>query len=672
MLLPINREEMAWRDWYYLDFLLITGDAYVDHYSFANAIIGRWLEHLGYRVGILPQPDFRDPEAFKVMGKPRYAVLISAGNMDSMINHYTAAKKVRSKDLYSPGGKRGLRPDYTTDAYAKSARQAFPYTPIIVGGVEAGLRRFAHYDFWQNKVLPSALISSGADLLVYGMGELPLKEIAAKLAAGEGVEGCRRIAGVCYKTDKPPVKKIMEIPSLRQVSKNKRAFAQAFAYIENENNFYDGRTVVQRHDDVYLVANPPSRPLTTAEMDEIYDLPFENRWHPVYDESGGIPAFDEVEFSLLSHRGCFGGCSFCSINFHQGKIIQNRSEKSLMAEAERLTAKPNFKGYIHDVGGPTANFRGQGCDKAKKRGNCRNKQCLYPEPCKNLKPNMKEYVRLLQKIENLPKVKKVFIRSGIRYDYMMADRRDDFFKHLVANNVSGHLKVAPEHCSENVLAAMEKPSFKVYHAFQNKFNKLTKEIGKKQYVLPYFIAAHPGSRLEDAIELAVVMKKAGLRPEQVQLFIPTPGSRSTCMYYTGLNPGTMKPVYVPRSEEERDMQRALLQYGDKKNWSLIRKALEKAGRTDLIGWGQNFLVPPAKNDAHGKQESFSKQSAKPDNKKQVRRSGYGKNNGRFDRENGGKGSNYGKKRQNQHGGRQGNSADTNHPRRSNTKKEKRR
>jgi uncharacterized radical SAM protein YgiQ len=619
MLLPVNRDEMALRDWYYLDFLLISGDAYVDHYSFANAVIGRWFEHLGYRVGIIAQPDVNDEESLKIMGKPRYGILISAGNMDSMINHYTAAKKTRSGDLYSPGGKRGYRPDYATNVYVKMAKKAFPDVPIIIGGVEASLRRFAHYDFWQNKVLPSILISSGADLLVYGMGELPLKEVAEKLAAGEGIGGCRRIAGVCYKTVKPPVKKIMEIPSLRQVTKNKRAFAQAFAYIENENNFYDGRPIVQRHDDIYLVANPPSRPLTTAEMDEIYDLPFENRWHPMYDDLGGIPAFDEVEFSLLSHRGCFGGCSFCSINFHQGKIIQNRSEKSILAEAVRLTEKPNFKGYIHDVGGPTANFRGQGCEKAKKRGNCRNRQCLYPEPCQNLRPNMKGYVQLLQKIENLPKVKKVFIRSGIRYDYIMADRRDDFFKHLVEHNVSGLLKVAPEHCSENVLAAMEKPNFKVYRSFQDKFNRYTKSIGKKQYVLPYFIAAHPGSRLTDAIELAMVMKQSGLRPEQVQLFIPTPGSRSTCMYYTGLNPRTMKPVYVPRSEEEREMQRALLQYSEKKNWPKIREALEKAGREDLIGWGPNFLVPPPKGQADNISSGSKNKSTKKRNSGRSKR-----------------------------------------------------
>ena len=597
MFLPVSREEMAFRDWYYLDFVLISADTYVDHYSFAAAIVGRFLEHLGYRIGIIAQPDWHDPDSVKALGKPRYGILISGGNMDSMVNHYTANKKPRRQDLYSPGGKRGMRPDYATNVYTKLAKAAYPELPVIIGGVEASLRRFAHYDFWQDKVLPSMLVQSGADLLVYGMGELPLKEIAAVLAAGGTVNDCRRIAGVCYLTDKPPVKKIMEIPSYRQVKKSKRAFAQAFNYIDLENNFYDGRPIVQRHDDIYLVANPPARPLTTAEMDEIYELPFENRWHPIYDEAGGVPAFAEVEFSLLSHRGCFGGCSFCAINFHQGKIIQNRSDKSLLAEAKRLTKKPNFKGYIHDVGGPTANFRNQGCEKAKKRGACRKRQCLYPTICPNLHPHQKEYIKLLQDLRGLPGVKKVFIRSGIRYDFVMADRRPDFLRELCAHHVSGHLKIAPEHCNERVLAMMEKPPYKICRAFTERFNKESAALGKKQYVLPYFIAAHPGSDLNAAIDLAVNMKNSGFRPEQVQLFMPTPGSRSTCMYYTGLNPRDLSPIYVPRSQEERDMQRALLQWSNPKNYELVRKALIKAGREDLIGFGRNALVPPEKGGA---------------------------------------------------------------------------
>jgi len=633
MLLPISREEMAFRDWYYLDFVLISADAYVDHYSFAAAIIGRWLEHLGYRVGIIPQPDWNDPESVKALGKPRYGFLISGGNMDSMVNHYTATKKRRREDLYSPGGKRGMRPDYATTVYTKLVKAAYPELPVIIGGVEASLRRFAHYDFWQDKVLPSMLVDSGADLLVYGMGELPLKEIAATLAAGGTVADCRRIPGVCYLTDKPPVKKVMEIPSYRQVRLNKRAFAQAFNYIDLENNFYDGRTVVQRHDDIYLVANPPQRPLTTAEMDEIYEMPFENRWHPIYDADGGIPAFKEVEFSLLSHRGCFGGCAFCAINFHQGKVIQNRSDKSLIEEAKKLTERPGFKGYIHDVGGPTANFRNQGCDKAKKRGTCRNKQCLYPTVCKNLHPNQQGYIKLLKDLRNLPGVKKVFIRSGLRYDFILADRRNDFFKELVANHVSGHLKIAPEHCSEQVLSKMEKPPYKLCRIFTERFNKETAAIGKKQYVLPYFIAAHPGSDLNAAIELAVNMKNSGFAPEQVQLFMPTPGSRSTCMYYTGLDPRDLSPVHVTRSEEERNMQRALLQWKDSKNWPLIRKALRKAGREDLIGYGPQALVPPERDAQPGKKSAAKtapgrnqKDSPKANTRETGRARGY-KDNG---------------------------------------------
>ena len=605
MFLPINREDMQLRDWHYLDFLIISGDAIVDHASFGPPLIGRWLEHLGYRVGILAQPDWRDIDAFKVMGKPRYAVLISAGNMDSMVNHYTATKKPRRQDAYSPGGVMGRRPDYATIVYSKMAKKAFPGTPLILGGVEASLRRFAHYDFWQDNVLPSILVDSQADLLVYGMGELPLQEITAKLAAGGSIADCRRIAGVCYLTKKPPQKKVVEIPSLRQVKQSKRAFAQAFAWAEQEQNFYDGKPVIQRQQDCYLVANPPSRPLTTKEMDQIYELPFENRWHPSYDALGGVPAFAEVEFSILSHRGCFGGCSFCSINFHQGAVIQNRSDESILREAKKLTEKPNFKGYIHDVGGPTANFRNQGCEKAKKRGVCKNRLCLYPEPCKNLKPNQAAYLKLLQKIQQLPKVKKVFIRSGIRYDYIMADRRDDFLEQLCRHHISGLLKVAPEHSVPHVLAAMAKPPFSVYQKFQERFYRLNKKIGKKQYILPYFIAAHPGSKLTDAIDLAVTMKHSGLQPEQVQLFLPTPGSRSTCMYYSGINPMTMQSVYVSRKPEERAMQRALLQFADQKNWPLVRKALRLAGREDLIGQGTHCLVPPERANDRKKQEVWS-------------------------------------------------------------------
>lgn len=596
MFLPINRADMNLRDWHYLDFLIVTGDAYVDHYSFGSPLISRWLEHLGYRVGILAQPDWKDPQSLLAMGRPRYGVLISAGNMDSMINHFTAAKKPRRDDAYSPGGKRGLRPDWAAAVYARLVRQAFgPDMPLIMGGVEASMRRFAHYDFWTDTVKPSWLMEGDADLLVYGMAELTLKDVAAVLEAGGTPQDCRAIPGLAYRVKdraKLPQRRALEIPAFSQVAKSKQAFAKAFHAIDLEQNFYDGKILVQRHGEEWLVVNPPQRPLTTPEMDEIYELPFENRWHPIYDEAGGIPAFAEVEFSLLSHRGCFGGCAFCSIGHHQGSIIQNRSAESILREAQRLTEKPGFKGYIHDLGGPTANFRGQGCDKAKKLGPCRGKSCLAPTPCRNLKPDMSEYIRLLKRVSALPGVKKVFIRSGLRYDYMMLDKKPDFMKQLVENHISGHLKVAPEHSQPRVLAAMGKPDYAVYRRFAKRFEQMNEQAGLKQYLLPYFIAAHPGSTLGDALGLALVMKQGGYQPEQVQLFLPSPGSKSTCMYYTGLNPDDMQPVYVARSKAERDMQRALLHFNKKENWPLVRQALIKLEREDLIGWGWQYLVPP--------------------------------------------------------------------------------
>ncbi|MBQ2887659.1 MAG: YgiQ family radical SAM protein [Firmicutes bacterium] len=596
MFLPMNRQDMNLRDWHYLDFLIITGDAVVDHYSFGSPLIARWLEHLGYRVGILVQPDWHSADNLLVMGRPRYGVLISAGNMDSMINHYTAGKKPRRQDAYTPGGKTGRRPDYAAAVYSRLAREAFgPQMPLILGGVEASMRRFAHYDFWSDSVKPSWLMEGDADLLVYGMAELTLKAVAEVLVGGGTPQDCRHIPGLAYRVPQGgalPKRRTLELPSLQQVSRSKTAFAKAFHTIDLEQNFYDGKALLQRHDDEWLVVNPPQRPLTTPEMDEIYELPFKNRWHPSYDAEGGVPAFAEVEFSLLSHRGCFGSCAFCSIGHHQGPVIQNRSAESILREAKRLTEKENFKGYIHDLGGPTANFRGQGCDKAKKVGPCRGKKCLFPEPCKNLKPDMSEYISLLRRVSSLPNVKKVFIRSGIRYDYIMLDRKPDFLRQLAENHVSGHLKVAPEHCQPRVLAAMGKPDYKVYRKFVERFNKASEEAGKRQYLLPYFIAAHPGSTLQDALGLALEMKFGGYQPEQVQLFLPSPGSKSTCMYYTGLNPDDMSPVYVARSRTERDMQRALLHFAKAENYPLVRAALIKLGREDLIGWGRQYLVPP--------------------------------------------------------------------------------
>ncbi len=627
MFLPMNREDMNLRDWHYIDFLIITGDAVVDHYSFGSPLIARWLEHLGYRVGILAQPDWHDPAALLAMGKPRYGVLIASGNMDSMINHYTATKKPRRQDNYSPGGKTGLRPDYAAAVYSRLARQAFGDIPLILGGVEASMRRFAHYDYWSDSVKPSWLIEGDADLLVYGMAELTLKAVCEVLAAGGSPADCRLIPGLAYRVPldgRLPQRKALEIPGLQQVRRSKTAFAKAFHLIEQEQNFYDGKILIQRHGEEYLVVNPPQRPLTTPEMDEIYELPFENRWHPSYDAAGGVPAFAEVEFSLLSHRGCFGGCAFCSIGHHQGSIIQNRSAESILAEAKRLTEKPNFKGYIHDLGGPTANFRNQGCAKAKKYGPCRNKHCLYPAPCANLKPNMHEYVTLLRRVASLPGVKKVFIRSGIRYDYIMLDRSDEFLRQLVGNHVSGHLKVAPEHSQERVLAAMGKPSYKVYRRFAEKFGAMCAAEGKNQYLLPYFIAAHPGCTLQDAVQLAMVMKQGGYQPEQVQLFLPSPGSKSTCMYYTGLNPDDMSPVYVARSREERDMQRALLHFARPENFPLVRKALEKIGREDLIGRGRQYLVPPEGQPPKSNQLTKSNNYNKKNNEKAVSDAGANK------------------------------------------------
>ncbi len=630
MFLPINRQDMNLRDWHYLDFLIITGDAIVDHYSFGSPLIGRWLEHLGYRVGIIAQPDWHNVESLKVMGKPRFGVLVSAGNLDSMINHYTAAKKPRRQDAYSPGGQAGLRPDYAAAVYSRLAKQAFPDTPVILGGVEASMRRFAHYDYWSDSVKPSWLVEGGADLLVYGMAELTLQEVAAILAGGGTLADCRQVPGLAYllPLGSPlPQRRALEIPSLKQVRSSKRAFAKAFQQIDREQNFYDGKILLQRHNEVYLVVNPPQRPLTTPEMDEIYELPFTNSWHSSYDALGGVPALAEVEFSLLSHRGCFGGCAFCSIGHHQGSIIQNRSAQSILAEARRLTQKPNFKGYIHDLGGPTANFRGQGCAKARKFGPCRNKKCLYPEPCANLKPDMHEYMGLLRQVAALPGVKKVFIRSGIRYDYLLLDRSEAFLRQLTANHVSGHLKVAPEHSQPAVLAAMGKPGWAVYRRFAAKFAKQNELLDKKQYLLPYFIAAHPGCTLQEAVQLAVQMKQGGWQPEQVQLFLPSPGSKSTCMYYTGLNPDDMQPVYVPKSREEREMQLALLLYAQPQKQALVRKALQKAGREDLIGWGRQYLVPPEgtppwrQNKAKIKQKNINSQEK---NNKPNKPKGYNK------------------------------------------------
>lgn len=571
------------------DFILVSADAYVDHPSFANALIGRYLEALGYSVALLCQPNFGDLRAYQVLGRPRLAFLVSGGNMDSMVNRYTANKAPRKKDLYSPGGAQ-RRPKRATIVYTQMLRRAYPDVPIAIGGVEASLRRFAHYDYWDNAVRPSILEDAPADLLMYGMGEHPLKELAEALDSGLAIGDITYIRGTAYraKDDSRVYEEKIMTPSFEEVKKDKRKYAEAFRMQYLEQDYRQGRVVVQPHGDHVVIQNPPAEPLSTEEMDFVYSLPFTKEAHPSYKEP--IPALQEVKFSLVSSRGCYGGCSFCSIFFHQGKYIQSRSQESLVAEAEELTRKKDFKGYIHDVGGPTANFLSLPCEKAKTAGMCRNRRCLAPTPCKNLKADHSRYIATLRALRAVPGVKKVFIRSGIRYDYVMADKSGEFIRELARHHVSGELKVAPEHCAPEVLRLMGKPNLDVYERFVQKFEAASRKAGKKQYVLPYFIASHPGSTIACAIELAVYLKRSGFVPDQAQDFYPTPGSISTCMYYTGLDPLTMEPVYVPKSREERAMQRALLQFNKPENYPLVKKALLRAGRRDLIGKGRDCLI----------------------------------------------------------------------------------
>lgn len=582
------------RGWDALDFLFISGDAYVDHPSFGPAIITRLLEKAGYRVGIIAQPDWRDTKDFKAMGRPRLAVLISAGNMDSMLNKLTAAKKVRSKDAYSPGGQAGLRPDRATIVYANRIRECWADIPVVIGGIEASLRRFSHYDYWADSVRRSILVDSRADLLVYGMGETQVLEIAEKLAAGVPVDSIRDVRGTCYRTgsvDDLP-EGFMEVPSHDRVSADKAEYAAAFQVQYLEQDPIRGHAVVQQQGDRYLVQNPPALPLSTREMDRVYSLPYERTWHPRYDAAGGIPAIEEVQFSITSHRGCFGACSFCAIGSHQGRIIQQRSHKSIIQEAQLLTRLPGFKGYIHDVGGPTANFRHTSCVKQLKAGTCRDRQCLFPEPCPQLDTDHSDYLRLLRELRALPGIKKVFIRSGIRYDYLMAGKYKEFLSELCEHHVSGQLKVAPEHVSRPVIEAMQKSGKESFLKFLAAFRRENERLGKEQYLVPYLMCSHPGSSLPDAIELAEFLRDIGYHPEQVQEFIPTPGSLSTVMYYTGIHPLTGKPIFVPKTTEQRQTQRALLQYRHPKNRRMVAQALRKAGRGDLIGFGKECLLRP--------------------------------------------------------------------------------
>lgn len=594
--LPITKNEMIDRGWDEADFVLVTGDAYVDHPSFGTAIISRVLENAGYRVCIISQP--KTEADYLTFGKPRLAFLVNGGNIDSMVAHYTAAKKPRSDDAYTPGGKAGRRPDRATIVYSQRLRKLFADVPIAIGGLEASLRRFAHYDYWDDKVRPSILIDSDADLLMYGMGEKHIVEIANRLNNGESIHSLTDIRGTCYKVKthdyKPmPVK---ECPSFEAVSQNteqgKRKYAESCRIQQQEHDAVRGKIVIQRHGDTIVVQNPPMAPLSTEEMDEVYALPFMRNYHPSYEALGGVPGIEEVKFSIIHNRGCYGACNFCSLAYHQGRQISCRSHESVIDEAKTITEMPDFKGYIHDVGGPTANFRAPSCDGQLKKGLCADKKCLAPSMCPAVKVDHSDYLSLLRKLRKLPKIKKVFVRSGIRFDYLVADEDESFFKELVEHHVSGQLKVAPEHCSANVLKRMGKPPIEVYNRFKRRFYDITQRAGKKQYLVPYLMSSHPGSTINDAIELSLFLKKEGMRPEQVQDFYPTPGTVSTCMFYTGLDPYTMESVYVPRTPREKAEQRALLQYFKPENKKIVLEALRKAGRTDLIGTGKNCLVTP--------------------------------------------------------------------------------
>ena len=589
--LVTERADMEARGWAELDFVLISGDAYVDHPSFAPAVIGRYLESKGYRVGIIAQPDWNDVNAFKKLGKPRLASLVTAGNLDSMLNKFTAAKKIRREDDYSPGGEAGHRPDRATLVYSNRMKEAFRDVPLIIGGIEASLRRFGHYDYWSDTVRRSILVDSKADVLIYGMGELQIIELAEALDQNRFEESLPNIRGICYMSKDIPSIDCVECPSFEEIKADKMAFADAFRIQYDEQDPFYGRPIVQKHGDRYVVQNVPALPLTQEQMDAAYDLPYTRKWHPSYDDKGGVPALSEVQFSLVSQRGCFGSCSFCAITNHQGRIIQNRSHQSLIDEAKLMINMDGFKGYIHDVGGPTANFRHLACDKQAVFGACKGRTCAAPEPCENLNTNHDDYIALLRKLRELKGVKKVFVRSGLRYDYVLADNNKAFVKELCQYHVSGQLKVAPEHVSKRVTTMMGKAGKEEFLTFKKWFEEANRELGKKQYVVPYFMSSHPGCTLEDAIELAEFLRDQHMYPEQVQDFIPTPGSLSTCMYYTGINPLDGKPVYVAKKGRDKAKQRALMQYKNIENYDLVKEALIEANRRDLIGFGPECLIP---------------------------------------------------------------------------------
>lgn len=592
--LPICRQDMAERGWEQVDFVYISGDAYVDHPSFGHAIITRLLEAHGYKVGIIAQPDWKDKSSIMEYGEPRLGFLVSAGNMDSMVNHYSVSKKRRKTDAFTPGGVMGKRPDYAVVVYSNLIRQVYKKTPIILGGIEASLRRLAHYDYWSDRLKRSVLLDSGADLISYGMGERSIVEIAEALESGIDVKDISFIPGTVYKTkDLDSVYDAITLPGYEDMKADKLNYARSF-YIQycNTDPFAGKRLVEPYGEHLYVVQNPPARPLSQPEMDRVYSFPYMRTYHPSYEDAGGVPAIAEVKFSLISNRGCFGGCNFCALTFHQGRILQTRSHESLLAEARQFIWDKDFKGYIHDVGGPTANFRAPSCEKQLTHGVCKEKQCLFPKPCRNLRVDHKDYIRLLRKLRELPNVKKVFIRSGIRFDYVMADSDDTFFRELCEYHVSGQLKVAPEHVSDEVLQKMGKPENGVYRSFVKKYKKINQEIQKEQYLVPYLMSSHPGSTMKEAIELAEYLRDLGYMPEQVQDFYPTPSTISTCMYYTGVDPRDMKPVYVPKNPHEKAMQRALIQYRNPKNYDLVLEALKKAGRMDLVGYDKHCLIRP--------------------------------------------------------------------------------
>ena len=614
--LPITREEMKERGWDQVDFVYVSGDAYVDHPSFGHAIITRLLESRGYRVGIIAQPDWRKPESVQVFGEPRLGFLVSAGNMDSMVNHYSVSKKRRKTDAYTPGGEMGKRPDYACVVYGNLIRQTYKKTPIILGGIEASLRRMAHYDYWSDKLKRSVLLDSGADVISYGMGEHSIVELAEALDAGIPVEDITYIAGTVVKTKSLDSIYDAEIlPSFEDLKADKMNYARSFYTQYLNTDAFNGKRLVEPYSDhLYVVQNPPAAPLTQMEMDDVYSLPYQRTYHPSYEAKGGVPAIKEIKFSLISNRGCFGGCSFCALTFHQGRIVQVRSHESLIEEAKEITKDKDFKGYIHDVGGPTANFRHPSCKKQMEHGVCKTRQCLFPSPCKNLDADHRDYVSLLRKLRDIPKVKKVFIRSGIRFDYLLADKKQEFLRELCEYHVSGQLKVAPEHVAGPVLSLMGKPEHKVYEEFTRQFYKMNERIGKEQYLVPYLMSSHPGSTLKEAVELAEYCRDLGYMPEQVQDFYPTPSTLSTCMYYTGVDPRTMQKVYVPKSPHEKAMQRALIQYRNPELYDLVIEALHKAGRSDLIGFGPKCLVRPRQMRGSGNDKKADRKEPKKGSK----------------------------------------------------------